>query len=142
MENKARYWITAACKDHVKRGIDGGFMQANLGKLPALKRLKPNDWIIFYSLKQFMESDEKCRAFTAIGSVTEDEPYQVEISENFKPYRKNINFINCNEVSILPLISELQFIENKKSWGYPFRFGFFEIKQFDFELITNKMLKK
>lgn len=142
MENKERYWIVAASKDHIKRGVSGGFMQANHGKLPPLKRLKPNDWVIFYSSKQSMGGEEKCQAFTAIGQVKVGEPYQFEFSEDFKPFRRNINFMDCNEVSILPLISELQFIENKKSWGYPFRFGFFEIKKADFELINKEMLRK
>jgi len=45
------------------------------------------------------------------------------------------------DVSILPLINDLDFIQNKKSWGYPFRFGFFEIKQHDFDLISSQMLQ-
>ncbi|MBC6109991.1 EVE domain-containing protein [Pedobacter fastidiosus] len=141
MEHNERYWIVVASKDHVKRGIDGGFMQANHGKLPPLKRLKENDWVIFYSSKKIMETADKCQAFTAIGKVKAEEPYLVNVSENFKPYRRNINFFHCDEVSILPLVADLEFIENKKSWGYPFRFGFFEIKKPDFDLISKKMME-
>ncbi|RZK52785.1 MAG: EVE domain-containing protein, partial [Pedobacter sp.] len=43
-------------------------------------------------------------------------------------------------LSIIPLIDDLNFIQNKKSWGYPFRFGFFEINQHDFDLISTQML--
>ena len=63
------------------------------------------------------------------------------MSENFNPFRRNMEFLECTECSIIPLISELEFIPNKKSWGYPFRFGFFEIKENDFNLITSKMLQ-
>jgi hypothetical protein len=35
----------------------------------------------------------------------------------------------------------LDFIKNKKAWGYPFRFGFFEISENDFNRITEKMLQ-
>jgi len=44
------------------------------------------------------------------------------------------------DISILPLINDLAFIRNKKSWGYSFRFGFFEIGKEDFALIASQML--
>ena len=44
------------------------------------------------------------------------------------------------EVPIQPLIDQLSFIKNKKSWGYPFRFGCFTIEKSDFELIENALL--
>ncbi len=62
------------------------------------------------------------------------------MTENFNPFRRNIDFFECKECSIIPLINDLEFIINKKSWGYPFRFGFFEIKENDFNLISSKML--
>ena len=34
----------------------------------------------------------------------------------------------------------LDFIENKKAWGYKFRFGFFEIGEEDFEQIRFEMM--
>lgn len=141
MENKTKYWIVVASKDHVKRGVEGGFMQANHGKEAPLKRIKPGDWIVFYSSKLKMEENEKCQAFTAMGEATDDEIYQQQVSETFNPYRRKVRFSECDEVSILPLIPDLDFIENKKSWGYPFRFGFFEIKKKDFDLISREMIK-
>lgn len=42
-------------------------------------------------------------------------------------------------MGIRPLIDQLSFIEDKQRWGYLFRFGFFEIKQPDFELIARNM---
>ena len=63
------------------------------------------------------------------------------MTENFKPFRRNINFLQCEESSIIPMINDLEFIPNKKSWGYPFRYGFFEIKENDFNIITSKMIQ-
>jgi len=40
------------------------------------------------------------------------------------------------------LIDSLGFIKNKKSWGYAFRFGFFEISERYFDLISATMLTK
>ncbi|QDK80281.1 EVE domain-containing protein [Spirosoma sp. KCTC 42546] len=142
MSQSPQYWIVVASKDHVLRGVSGGFMQANHGKQAPLKRMKPGDWVIFYSPKQVLEGDQKCQAFTAIGQLIDDTIYQVTVSENFSPFRRNVTFHASSDVSILPLIDELDFISNKKSWGYPFRIGFFEIDKHDFELISNGMLNK
>lgn len=115
-------------------------MQANHGKQAPLKRMKPADWVIFYSPKQVLERDEKCQAFTAIGQVSDDTIYQVAVTEDFVPFRRNVTFQTAKETSIVPLINELDFIPNKKSWGYPFRLGFFEIDKHDFDLISQNML--
>ena len=142
MENSTRYWITVVSKDHIANGVAGGFMQANHGKAGPLKRMKAGDWVIFYSPKQTFKGNEVCQAFTAIGQAADDEVYQHKMSEDFIPFRRNIRFYESSEIPIAPLIDDLNFIPNKTSWGYPFRFGFFEINQHDFELIKTEMLKE
>ena len=139
MDDK-RYWITVVSKDHLQRGIKGGFMQANHGKAAPLKKIRPGDWVIFYSPKLTMTGDEKLQAFTAIGQAVDDNIYQHKMSESFIPYRRNIKYYDCEETSIIPLINDLNFIPNKSSWGYPFRFGFFEIGEHDFKLLEEKLL--
>lgn len=136
-----KYWIATVSKEHTLRGVAGGFMQVCHGKQAPLKRMKKGDYLIVYSSKITMEGNEKCQAFTAIGQVEDDNVYQYEMTDNFKPFRRNIRFIESVESSIIPLINDLEFIPNKKSWGYPFRYGFFEIKENDFNLITSKMLQ-
>lgn len=142
MNRDTKYWIIVASKDHVKTGIAESIAQTCHGKASPLKRMHKDDFIICYSGKQTMGRPEVCQAFTAIGKVMDDEIYQFRMSENFCPARRNIEFFPSEDVSILPLIPKLDFISNKKSWGYPFRFGFFEIKQHDFELISSQMLQK
>jgi predicted RNA-binding protein len=135
-----KYWLTVVSKDHIMNGVKGGFMQANHGKRALLARMKKDDWVVFYSPKIEFAGDEKCQAFTAIGKVADDEIYQFKMSEDFVPYRRNIAFLECNDVSILPLIDRLSFIKNKKSWGFIFRFGFFEIPEEDFKIIKGEMV--
>lgn len=142
MEIKTKYWVIVASKDHVKKGLTEGFAQACHGKTAPLKRMKKDDFIIYYSGKQTMNKPDKCQEFTAIGKVADDETYSFQMTEDFCPSRRNIEFLKNEDVSILPLINELDFIQNKKSWGYPFRFGFFEINQHDFDLISQQMLKQ
>src|ERR1700759_898426 len=95
-----RYWITVVSKDHIIRGVEGGFMQANHGKPGSLKKLHVNDWVIFYSPKVTYEGDEKLQAFTAIGQVADEKLYQYQMSEQFKPYRRNVRYYPRKDVSI------------------------------------------
>ncbi|MDB5137222.1 MAG: hypothetical protein JWP37_3825 [Mucilaginibacter sp.] len=141
MDN-AKYWITVVSKDHLQRSVEGGFMQANHGKSAPLKKIKKGDWIVFYSPKLTMNGDEKLQAFTAIGQASDQQVYQYKMSDDFIPYRRNMEFYECTETPIIPLVNDLDFIQNKSSWGYPFRFGFFEIGAHDFKLLKEKLLGK
>jgi hypothetical protein len=134
-----KYWIAVISKDHTMKGVEGGFMQACHGKQAPLKRMKQGDWVLFYSPKQSMGQEAKCQSFTAVGQATDDAVYQYQMTASFVPFRRKIKFHECRETSILPLIDKLDFITNKKSWGFIFRFGFFEIKENDFNLILSNM---
>lgn len=136
---ETKYWITVASKDHVMKGVAGGFMQANHGKSSPLRRVAPGDWVIFYSPKQQFKGVDPCQAFTAVGQIKEGEVYTAVMAPDFEPARRDVDFKACEEVEIRPLIDQLSFIEDKQRWGYLFRFGFFEIKQPDFELIARNM---
>jgi hypothetical protein len=136
-----KYWIIVASKDHVKNGIAEGIAQACHGKTSPLKRMKKGDIVLFYSGKQTLVKPDKCQEFTALGKVLDDEIYQLQVTEDFCPSRRNIEFSQCEDTSILPLIDKLDFIQNTKNWGYPFRFGIFEIKLHDFDLISSQMLR-
>lgn len=137
-----KYWIITASRDHVESGINGQFAQACHGKLNPLKRIKQGDWVIYYSSKEFFDKPTKYQKFTAIGKVKDDNPYQIEITKDFCPFRIDIDFKDAEHISILPLIDSLEFIQNKQKWGYPFRWGILEIKKNDFDLISNLMLKE
>lgn len=137
-----RYWIAVVSKDHVLKGVEGGFAQAGHGKSAPLKRMKQGDWLIYYSPKVSLNGTEKCQCFTAIGEVKDERIYQAKMSEDFIPNRRDIDYKKCSEVSILPLIDKLSFIEDKKHWGYKFRFGILEIPGKDFDIISGLMLQQ
>lgn len=139
-DRKNKYWVVTASKDHVKNGIAQGIAQTCHGKAAPLKRMRKDDYIIYYSGLQTMGKPEKSQQFTAIGKVIDDEIYQHQVSQDFCPSRRNINFLDCNELSILPMINNLQFIQDKQRWGFPFRFGILEINKHDFDLISSQML--
>ena len=133
------YWINTISKDHVMIGKESEFVQAGHGKKKSLEKLQPGDYTIFYSPKTSLENGKPVRAFTAIAKIKEGDIYRVVIDDNFQPYRRDAEYENCQEIPIKPLIEQLEFITNKKHWGFRFRFGLFEINQHDFELIYQLM---
>jgi hypothetical protein len=142
MDRDTKYWIIVASKDHVKAALAEGIAQSCHGKASPLKRMRKDDFIIYYSGKQTLGRPQMCQEFTGIGKVADEEIYQQRMSEDFCPSRRDIEFLPSRDVSILPLISGLNFIHDKRNWGYPFRFGLLEIDQHDFDLISSQMLQE
>jgi hypothetical protein len=116
-------------------GVNGGFAQAGHGKRAGLARMHAGDRIVYYSPKVTFGGDEPLHAFTALGEVADEEIVQVGMSPDFKPFRRKVNYLHEGAVMIVPLINDLAFIRNKKSWGYAFRFGILEIQKDDFNRI-------
>jgi hypothetical protein len=140
MNDTVKFWIGVACKEHVENGVKLGICQFCHGKSSPAKRLARGDFVIYYSSKITMNGSEPYQKFTAIGKVMDDEPHQADMGDNFKPFRRNIDYFEAEQIDIKPLVPSLPFIKNKTSWGYVFRYGFLEIDQESFEVIAGKML--
>ncbi|NNM45491.1 EVE domain-containing protein [Knoellia koreensis] len=129
------YWVNTVSRSHVERGMAGGFTQANHGKPHMLRRMERGDWIAFYSPRTDYPDGATLQEFTALGQVSDDEAYQVEMTPDFHPWRRNVDFVEVSPAPIRPLLEELDFIEDVRHWGQKFRFGVFEIDQHDYEVI-------
>jgi len=136
---KTSYWINTIMLDHVQAGEIGGFTQANHGNPRNLSKLQRGDYMVFYSPRNNFQGDIALHEFTAVGQVSDDEPYQVEQDVDFHPYRRDMDFLKCNQVPIRPLIDKLSFIKSKAHWGMVFRQGMFEIPESDFAIIAEEM---
>lgn len=136
----ARYWCGVVSKEHVERGVAGGFIQLNHGKKAALSRMKAGDGFVFYSPRMAYPEGEPLQAFTAIGVVSSGKIYQHQMSPDFCPYRLDVNFddVAC-DAPIKPLIAKLSFIKDKQHWGAAFRYGMVQISHDDFALIKQAM---
>lgn len=133
------YWIAVASREHVKRGVAGGFAQVCHGKPGPLKQMTADDWIVYYSPTEKFGEKMPCRQFTAIGRVKPGEPYQHRMSADFIPWRLDIAFLSAKDAPIESLIDQLTFIKNKQRWGFPFRRGCFSVPLNDFRLIASNM---
>jgi predicted RNA-binding protein len=134
-----KYWMAVASREHVLGGVKGGFMQVCHGKAGPLKKMKADDWVIYYSPTEKFGEKGPCRKFTAIGRICSKEPYLFTMNEDFTPWRRDVTFLKAKETPIEPLIDELSFITNKAKWGFPFRWGCFSILYSDFHLIAMNM---
>lgn len=136
---KPRCWVAVASADHVARGVEGEFMQVCHGKQGPLKRVKPDDMVVYYSPTFTYQKKDTCQSFTALGRVTSAEPYQVVMSDDFMPFRHDVRWLSQQTCSIRPLLQVLSFTQDNPRWGYQFRLGLFEIPYADMQRIAGEM---
>ena len=112
------------------------------GKLAPLKRIAPGDRIAVYAPTVTLGGKEKCQAFVLIGIVRDGEPYQVTMSADFQPFRRDVDWLSRNEAPIASLLEKLDFTKGRRNWGYQLRFGLFAISDHDIDLIAQAMGSK
>lgn len=114
-------------------------MQVCHGKAGPLRRIKYGDRVAYYSPTLEFGGKIKCQAFIAIGIVKAGVPYQYDIGGGFCPFRRDVSWINADEAPIQPILSMLEFPAGKRNWGYPLRFGIFQINEHDIQVIAAAM---
>jgi hypothetical protein len=134
-----RFWLGTVSADHVALGVTGGFAQVGHGKGEPLRKMSRGDGFIYYSPKTSLTDGEPLQAFTAIGRIAGDETYQVEMSPDFKPWRRDVTYVDGSAVPIKPLLNDLSFTTGRTNWGFMFRRGHFEVTEADFCLIAASM---
>ena len=136
---KVGYWIGVASWSHLKRGRAEGFAQLCHGKAAPLRRMSMGDWLVYYSPKTEINGGEPLQMFTAIGRIVGENVYQYPMSPDFRPFRRDVEYLSCRPVHIHSLIAKLAFIRDPRHWGYPFRTGHIEMAEEDFLLIAKAM---
>ena len=136
-----RFWIDTVTLDHVEIAARGGFTQADHGANTRLRRLRAGDGMVFYSPRTSLHGGAPVQQFTAFGTITGIEPYQVTVSDDFHPWRMDMTFEPSTPVAAKPLAHELSFIADPTHWGLPFRRGLFTIPEADYRTITGLMAR-
>lgn len=135
-------WIAVASAEHARRGCatsDAGYMQVCHGKRAPLKRMSPGDRVAYYSPALTMGGKDKLQRFVSIGLVQAGEPYAFDMGGGFVPFRRDVAYVAAREASILSLLDDFEFVEDRQRWGYKFRFGLFEVSEHDMRLIAQAM---
>jgi len=142
MERKKKNWIAVACAEHARRGRDeptGGFMQVSHGKAAPVRRVRPGDRVAYYAPALTMGGKDKYQSFVSIGIVQPGDAYPFVMGGGFVPWRRDVAYVPARETPILPLLDELEFVEDRQHWGYKFRFGLFDVSEHDMRLIAGAM---
>jgi hypothetical protein len=136
---EARCWVNTVSLDHVHVGVAGGFVQADHGAPTRLRWLQRGDSIVMYSPRVGMRAGAAVQAFTAIGTILDDEPYQVRLGPDVEPWRRRVSWQPCAAADVRSLLDDLTFVIDKVQWGFPFRRGLFRIDAADFGRIAAAM---
>ena len=107
-----RDWIAVASADHVALGVAGGFMQVGHGKAAPLRRL---------------HGGRPVQAFVAFGMVLDEAIEPVETGQGFRPFRRNVAYLQVHQAPIRPLPEQPGFALSGRNWGARLRFGLLEI---------------
>ena len=134
-----RSWVAIASAEHVRLGRSQGFMQVCHGKASPLRRIDAGDHVVYYSPSEAFRGTDKLQSFTAIGVVNDATPYQAHMCGDFRPFRRNVDWLAAEEAPIKPLLERLDFTSGKRNWGYQLRFGLFEISGDDMAVIAAAM---
>ena len=122
-----RFWIGVVSKEHVLRGVEGGFCQLCHGKKAPLNRMKKGDYLLYYSPKYQMNDQEKLQNFTAVGKILDDTAYQVEMFEDFFPFRRD-----CP-------IEQVRQHPQWRQYASQLRYGHFEVSKDFFLYVFDQM---
>jgi hypothetical protein len=133
------YWIGVASRDHVRRGVEGGFCQLSHGKASPLRRLATGDRLIYYSPRERMGDGDPVQSFTAIGEIVEGEPEPFDMGRGIVAYRRAVNFHAASDAPIRPLLPLLSFTRDRPNWGMVFRRGLFAVEKADHDIIAKAM---
>jgi hypothetical protein len=134
-----RYWIGVVSRGHVQRGVHEGIAQLNHGKRAPLARMHKGDWIIYYSPREHYPAGAELQAFTAIGQITSDVPWQETLPDGFQAHRHSVRYSPCREVPIQDVLEDLTSFPDKQHWGARMRFGHLEVPRADFQRIAGAM---
>jgi hypothetical protein len=141
MTDLQRAWLGVVSADHTQRAVEGGFIQLNHGKRYGVARLRAGDGFAIYSPTERYRDKQPLRAFTALGVVADEAPYQAEPMSmgargTIEPWRRRIEFLPVRRVTLRDVDLKLT---QGPNWGYQLRRGLVPLSPDDFEALREVM---
>lgn len=136
-----RAWLGVVSANHTQRAVQGGFIQLNHGKRYGVARLRRGDGFAIYSPTELYGEKRPLRAFTALGVVADDAPYQAEPMSmgergTIQPWRRRIEFLPVRRAMLRDVELELT---RGANWGYQLRRGLVPLETADFDVLRDFM---
>jgi predicted RNA-binding protein len=115
----------------------------------AIQRIATRDMLPFYISKKTVDSlpnapDHKVQQFRGMACVageafeSNELIWHVREGEIF-PHRRKVEFLADASTEAKPLINKLSFVTNTAFWALPFKKGYVEIAQRDFQTLREAM---
>ena len=99
------------------------------------------DGVVIYSPRTKFRDGQSLMAFTAIGRVTADMPYQYEMPGGFMVWRRSVQWQPAAKIQpIRPLLDHLELTRNQPCLGMVFRYGLVACSRADFAQIAHAMV--
>jgi len=130
-------WLGVVSAAHVRRAQSLGIAQINHGKRAGLARMHAGDILVYYSPVEERGDTEPLRAFTAYGTIADDEIWQADEGD-FQPFRRRVLYVPTRPVPLAQLHEHLN-LTAAPSWGYQLRRGLLPLDDYDAELIRESM---
>lgn len=123
--------------DHVARGTSLGIVQIGHGKKSGLTRMRPDDMLAYYSLRDTL-GGTLLQKFTVVGIVADGEVSQADEGE-FRPWRRRVDY--DGSVRPLPLDSMRDQLDltSGPNWGHQLRRGLVPLSDRDADLLAAAM---
>lgn len=132
-----RFWLGVVSASHVRRAVSLGIAQINHGERAGLTRMSAGDGLIYYSARAEYPDGAALRAFTAVGTLADDEIWQAEEGE-FRPFRRRVSYLVAHDVPLADVRDALD-LTTASNWGYQLRRGLIPLSGNDFVTISSAM---
>lgn len=119
--------------DHVRRAVSLGIGQVSHGKRPPLARMAPGDRLVYYSPREELGSATPLKAFTAIGTIADEELWQAD-EGTFRPWRRRVDYVTGSPVPLAAVQQKLA-LTSGPNWGYQLRRGLLPLTATDTEIL-------
>lgn len=130
-------WLGVVSAAHVRRAQSLGIAQINHGSRPGLARMRAGDALVYYSPVEERGDTEPLRAFTAYGTIADDEIWQADEGD-FQPYRRRVLYAATRPAPLERLREKLHLTADPH-WGYLLRRGLLPLDDHDTGLIRESM---
>jgi hypothetical protein len=128
-------WLGIVSRAHVARGVAGGFAQLCHGREAPLRRMRPGDWLIYYSPSTELRGGERLQAFTALGQLQGERVYHHTMEDGWQAWRRDVRYEPVGPVPLATLAPALH-LTARPHWGVALRRGHLPLDAHDFALIA------
>jgi len=132
-------WLGVVSAEHVRRGVELGIAQIGHGKRSGLARMHVGDTLIYYSPRERLRDGPPVKAFTAVGTIADEEIWQAD-EGSFKPFRRRVRYEPSARMVEIEELKDVLDLTASPNWGYSLRRGLLQLTEHDVGLIVPAMV--